>query len=116
MSRVARRKANRLFSNHMNRIYTVSSKIAKEFDRKSIPVTTFKNITDKAILKHGEGTNENSVEFLDKVNNVVKTIYNVGEQYAKGNSSDSIPLVYVKQMINTVNNAFKEGAKLVDKD
>lgn len=111
MSRQAKRKAIKLFTNHMNRIYSASLSIAKEFDRRSIPITTFKIITDKAHLKSSPELDEFNVDFIDKLNKVVDTIFTTGQDYAITNKSDSIPLNYIKQMVKKVNESFTESAK-----
>lgn len=111
MSRNNRRQAIKLFTNHMNRIQLTAAKIAKDFDAKSIPVSTFKTITDKAILKPVSNMSSDNITYIEHVNKVVKTIFQEGEKHAKKNGFDTVPVSYIKEMVRVVNNSFREGVK-----
>lgn len=92
-------KIRKIVFGNLDKIYTTSRDIAKEWGLDAIPLTTFKVIIDKSRPKTEESALK---EFNIVYNKTLDLIYKTGKDKTKEMKSENISIKYIKVLIDHV--------------
>jgi hypothetical protein len=101
-------KIRKLVYKNLDQIYKTSKTIAADWDSKTIPLDTLKVILDKSRPNINTGVKELDL-FNIKYCNMLETLYKTCTGIAKKMQSKSIPISLIKNGIELMKKAFKDG-------
>lgn len=102
------RQLKRIVNKNLDNIYKTAYGIARDWDKKTIPLTTLDVIIDKS--RPSVNTGEENVDlFNTNYNRLLDSLSNACKKIAKKMDSKSIPVEQVKQGINILKKGFSNG-------
>jgi len=96
---------NDIFIKNYDGIYKASKKIANEWGKRSIPLTTLKSMTDMMKVDN----TEISEDVIKNVHNLADTFYKTCENAAKSMHSKDISIEFIRRCVVMVKANIKAG-------
>ena len=107
-NRLTRIFQKRIFDN-LDLLVKICAKIAKQWDQNTIPLTLFKELLEKILIKPDDEADENVIKLFDKYNGVLEQLYKTCSYQSKVMRSKSVSIQFVKDCIIFIKDKFKEG-------
>jgi len=111
------RVARKTILGKLDMIYRTSERVAREFDARSLPFNAFRKIVSKA--KFDIDQKDVPVylnDFFHNYNNTIEEIYLTGVRAPNENGYKTVPLIYIKQMVDNTKNVFTGHFKTIRKN
>lgn len=103
-----KRKALKPIFKQLDALYTICRNTAREWDKKTIPLTMFKLYIDKS--KVSENTGFEAVDLHNsKYNSCLDKFYSECDKIAYEMNSKDIPIITIKTGINIIKKGYKDG-------
>ena len=107
-SRLTRIFQKRIFDN-LDLLVKICAKIAKQWDRNTIPLTLFKELLEKMLIKPDDKADENVIKLYDDYNDVLEQLYKTCSEQSKVMRSKSVSIQFIESCIIFIKDKFKEG-------
>jgi len=108
-----KRRLTRIFRkrifNNLDVLVKQCEKIAKQWDKNTIPLTLFKVLLEKMLIKADDKADENVIKLFDQYNGVLEQLYKTCSEQSKDMRSKSVSIQFVKDCIIFIKDKFKEG-------